>query len=74
MAYQLVQALGRTQTRWASSNDQDIDVAVALRSVCWRGNLSVNACMRCAYISSPVALVNCLLCPDGAMIAVFDSV
>jgi hypothetical protein len=33
-AYDVVEALGGTQTRWAHANDENIDVAVVVLSVC----------------------------------------
>lgn len=69
VAYQLIQSLGSTETGWASSNDQDIDIAVWIAVSGMEGQ-NIGQCWIVAYISSPVALVNCLLCPGVAMIAV----
>lgn len=63
-AYKLIQSLRSSQTSWASSDDQNIDVAMTFGLVMLWGDCRVNA----AYMFSPFALVNCLLCPEVAMI------
>jgi len=56
--YDLVKTLCGTETGWASTNDQDIDIAVYQCQSTRPKPLLQSA----THISSPLALLICLLC------------